>query len=110
MTEDYRLVLCTCPDKDTAIDLARTLVQERLAACVSLTPGILSVYRWDSEVQQDEEVLLLIKTRDARVASLTDRLRQIHPYEVPEIIAVPVTDGLPQYLSWVTESTIEPTP
>jgi periplasmic divalent cation tolerance protein len=102
MTAHYRLIFCTCPDETIAGRIAEALVEERLAACVNLLPGITSIYRWDGQIQRDSEVLLLIKTGVGRVAALTDRLRALHPYEIPEIIAVPITEGLPDYLSWVT--------
>ena len=105
MTADCRLIFCTCPDERTAGRMAEALVDERLAACANLLPGITSIYRWEGQIQRDPEVLLLIKTTTERVAALTERLRALHPYEIPEIIAVPVTEGLPDYLSWVTTCT-----
>jgi periplasmic divalent cation tolerance protein len=105
MTADHRLIFCTCPDEATAVRIAESLVDERLAACANLLPGITSIYRWEGQIQRDPEVLLLIKTTRERVAALTERLRALHPYEIPEIIAVPVTEGLPDYLSWVTTCT-----
>ncbi len=103
MSTHYRLILCTCPDRDTALRLAEALVEERLAACVNLLPGLTSVYRWEGRIQHDSEVLLLIKTVEARVEPLTDRLRLLHPYEVPEIIALPIVSGSSDYLNWVSE-------
>ncbi|EGV16654.1 divalent-cation tolerance protein CutA [Thiocapsa marina] len=105
MTADYRLIFCTCPDEATAGHIAESLVDERLAACANLLAGITSIYRWKGQIQRDPEVLLLIKTTTERVAALTERLRALHPYEIPEIIAVPVTEGLPDYLSWITTCT-----
>lgn len=102
---DYRLVLCTCPDQECAARIAERLVEDRLAACVSLVPGLTSVYRWQGEVQRDAEVLLLIKTVAARLPALTETLRGLHPYQVPEIIALPIAEGLPDYLSWITACT-----
>jgi len=102
---DCRLVFCTCPDQETAARIAERLVGDRLAACVNLLPGLTSVYRWQGEVQQEAEVLLLIKTVAARLPALTGTLRGLHPYELPEIIALPITDGLPDYLTWVTTCT-----
>ncbi len=97
--------LCTCPDADTARRLAGALVGERLAACVNLLPGVRSVYRWQGEVHEDQEVLLVVKTTRARLDALTERIRALHPYELPEIIAVPVVKGLSDYLHWVTLQT-----
>jgi periplasmic divalent cation tolerance protein len=105
MTASHRLMFCTCPDEAIAQRIADALIKERLAACVSLMPGITSIYHWNGQIQSDPEVLVLIKTIEARVAALTERLRELHPYEVPEIIAVPITEGLPDYLSWITTCT-----
>jgi len=102
---DYRLVFCTCPDQERATRIAEALVEERLAACVSLVPGLTSIYRWQGAVQRESEVLLLIKTVAGRLIALTERLRALHPYEVPEIIALPITAGLPDYLTWMTQCT-----
>jgi periplasmic divalent cation tolerance protein len=105
MDKDYRLVLCTCPDQETAESIGERLVDDCLAACVSLVPGLVSIYRWQGEVQRDAEVLLLIKTTADRFEDLTTTLRQLHPYDVPEIIAVPVCAGLPDYLNWLSQCT-----
>ncbi|MFD2112238.1 divalent-cation tolerance protein CutA [Thiorhodococcus fuscus] len=105
MHSRHRLMLCTCPDPETARTLAERLVEERLAACVSLLPGATSVYRWEDAIQQDTETQMLIKTSCGRIEELTARLRELHPYEVPEIIAVPITEGLSDYLSWVDSCT-----
>ena len=102
---DYRLVLSTCPDTETARSIGERLVADRLAACASLVPGLTSIYRWEGEIHQDPEVLLLIKTSAARLDALTETLRRLHPYRVPEIIALPVVGGLPDYLSWIASCT-----
>jgi len=102
-----QLVYCTCPDLATAERIATAVVEQRLAACVNLLPGVRSVYRWQGAVERAEEVLLLIKTRAERTAALTDAVRALHPYELPEVIAVDVAAGLPAYLDWVrAESTV----
>ena len=95
------LCLCTCPDADSASTIAATLVEERLAACVNQLPGLRSVYRWLDAVEQADEVLLLIKTTHAQLAALQVRLPQLHPYELPELVAVEVAGGLPAYLDWI---------
>ena len=100
------LVCCTAPDPDTARELARTLVEERLAACVNVVPGLRSLYRWQGKVHEDAEALLLLKTTAARYQALQERLRALHPYELPEIVAVPVSAGLPAYLEWVAAQTL----
>jgi len=107
LTNDHRLLFCTCPDQETALGLAERLVEERLAACASLVPGILSVYRWEDRVQQDAEVLMTIKTTRQTLDRLVERIRELHPYEVPEIIAIPITEGSADYLNWVTTCTRE---
>lgn len=99
-----RIGLCTFPDRETAIAVARTLVDERLAACVNLLPDTLSIYRWEGEVEQAEEVLAVIKTTEARLPTLMARLRALHPYDCPELIALDAVAGLPAYLDWVQAS------
>ena len=99
-----RLVLITVPDELTAKRIARSLVEERLAACVNVVPGLLSVYRWEGRVHEDHELLLLAKTKDEALERLTARVRALHPYSTPEVIALPVERGLDHYLSWVEES------
>ncbi len=98
------LVFCSVPSA-VADRLARLLVEERLAACVQALPGLRSTYRWEGEVQQDGETLLLIKTTTARYAALERSLAAHHPYELPEILAVDVAAGLPAYLRWLDEET-----
>lgn len=103
------LAYCTCPDTHSAELLARTLVDERLAACVNVLPGVRSIYRWEGAVENAEEVLLLIKTTGERLPALAARLSQLHPYDLPELLAVPVAAGLPAYLHWVAAETREET-
>lgn len=102
---DTLLCLTTCPDPDSAERLAEALVAEHLAACVNLIPGLRSIYRWQDAIQRDAEVLLLIKTTRARYPALQARLPQLHPYELPELVAVEAADGLPAYLRWVADAT-----
>jgi periplasmic divalent cation tolerance protein len=101
-----RVVLCTAP-ADHAESIARTLVDERVAACVNVVPGIVSIYRWKGKVSRDDEVLLLVKTRDDKLAALTEAIRRVHPYEVPEIVALAPEAGEvnPEYARWVDEET-----
>ncbi|MFC5571493.1 divalent-cation tolerance protein CutA [Lysobacter yangpyeongensis] len=96
------LAYSTCPDAASAERIAQALVTERLAACVNRVPGIRSTYRWQGQVEEADEVLLLIKTTADRLEALTARLRALHPYELPELVAVEVRSGLPAYLDWVT--------
>lgn len=99
------LVLCTHPDADGAEALARTLVDERLAACVNVLPRMTSIYPWQGEIRRGQEHQLVIKTRAGAFDALEARLCELHPYDVPELIAVPVTHGLAAYLNWIDEST-----
>ena len=95
------LAFCTCPDAATASCIAEALVGERLAACVSVLPGMQSVYRWQGSVQRADEVQLLIKTLAARMPALAKRIVALHPYELPEVVAVEAAAGLPAYLEWI---------
>ena len=95
----------TMPDKERATSMARVLVEEGLAACVNVIPGVRSIYQWDGKVQEDEEVLCLIKTRPAVFERARDRILALHPYEVPEILAFTVDDGSAAYLEWLRKST-----
>lgn len=104
MPTETLVVLCTLPDRDQAMRLARALVEEGLAACVNLVPGLTSVYRWQGSVQEDAEVLLLVKTSQAVYTRLEQRIRALHPYELPEIIAVPLQTGQADYLKWIQEN------
>ncbi|MGH8668207.1 MAG: divalent-cation tolerance protein CutA [Burkholderiales bacterium] len=99
------LVLTNLPDRAAAERIADTLIGERLAACVNILAPCRSVYRWKGEVQHDEEHPMLIKTTRERYPALEQALRAAHPYELPEIIAVPIERGLPAYLAWVAAET-----
>lgn len=101
-----RVVLCTVPP-EKAEALARALVERRLAACVNIIPAVKSIYRWEKELCEDAESLLIIKTAEARFPGLMDFIKANHPYTVPEIIGLPVSDGNPDYLGWVLEETGE---
>ncbi len=101
MTPDAILVLTACPDEATAARIARDLVESGLAACVSRLPGVHSTYRWEGRVQDEPEVLLIIKTLATRFETLEMRLKSLHPYQVPEIIALPVVKGSSEYLAWL---------
>jgi periplasmic divalent cation tolerance protein len=97
------IALSTCPDDPTARSIAAALVQERLATCVNRVPGVASTYFWDGRLQDESEILLIIKTSAARVADLQRRLKELHPYELPELIVLPVIGGNEGYLQWVRE-------
>ena len=102
------VVFTTLPDSEVAGKLARNLVEMRLAACVNILPSSQSIYRWQDDVHIDGEVPLIIKTTTELYPALETYLRQQHPYELPEIIALEVTRGLPEYLTWVVEATQSP--
>ena len=104
--EEVLLVLTNAPDRDMAMKLAHALMESRFAACVNVLPGATSVYRWQGKVESADEIPLLIKTTRARYAALEAEIRRLHPYELPEIVAVPLTLGLPAYLKWVADETI----
>lgn len=99
------LAFSTCPDLESAQRLADALVGERLAACVNILPGVHSTYQWQGKVERSEEVQLVIKTTAERLPALAARLTQLHPYELPELVAVPVAAGLPAYLHWIAGET-----
>ena len=98
---EVRVAFSTAPDEAVAARIARTLVDERLAACANLVPGVRSIYRFRGNVEDEREVLLVIKTRADRVDALAERLRALHPYEVPELLVLPTAGGLAPYLDWV---------
>ena len=97
----YQMVLTTCPDAQTAETMAHVLVEERLAACVNVLPPMRSIYRWHGAVQSAAEQLLIAKIRVADYATVEQRIHKLHPYELPEVIAIPIANGLPAYLSWL---------
>lgn len=99
------LVISNLPDAAAADRVARTLLEKRLAACINILPAVRSVYRWQGAIEEATEVGIFIKTTAARYAELEAALKALHPYEVPEILALPVTAGLPAYLQWVYEET-----
>lgn len=103
-TDSPQLVLCTCPDRASAQELAERLVDERLAACVNILPQLTSVYRWQGKRETSQELLLLIKSAQDVYPQLEQTIMEYHPYELPEIIAVPITGGLSGYLNWIHDS------
>jgi periplasmic divalent cation tolerance protein len=107
MYSEYVLVLTTLPEDADATAFGRALVEDRVAACVNLLPLMGSIYRWEGDIQHETERQVIIKTSRERVANLWDRLRDLHPYDVPEFIVLPIVDGNEAYLRWIGESTLE---
>ena len=101
MPTRYQIILCTCPDKDTAENIAHKLVNGKLAACVNILPGITSIYLWHEQIESAQEHLLLIKANKISYQAIEKTIKKHHPYELPEIIAVPIENGLPEYLHWI---------
>lgn len=105
MPTPYLIVFCACPDRQSADTIANHLVEQRLAACVNALPGVASTYRWRGTVETGEEVLLVIKTREGRLVELQAAIEALHPDELPEVLAIPVSGGSESYLNWLQEST-----
>lgn len=105
MSDRILLALCTCPDHTCAEAIANRLVEDGLAACVNILPAISSVYRWQGSLETSQESMLLIKTRSERYPEIERSIRKLHPYELPEVIAVSVAQGLPDYLRWIEQCT-----
>jgi periplasmic divalent cation tolerance protein len=105
MSQDALLACSTFPEIETARSIARQLVTENLAACANIIPSVESIYRWQDKIENTQEVLVFFKTTAARYAAFQDKLKSLHPYEVPEIICLHIADGLPEYLRWVSENT-----
>ncbi|MCW5622526.1 MAG: divalent-cation tolerance protein CutA [Burkholderiales bacterium] len=104
--EPLILLISNFPDRDSALRLAHALLERRLAACVNLLAPCTSLYRWKDALETAEEIPVLIKTRASLYAAVQDEVCRLHPYEVPELLALPVTTGLPAYLTWVEAETV----
>jgi periplasmic divalent cation tolerance protein len=102
----YVVVFVTAPSADEAIRIGRTLVDEHLAACANVVPAVASTYWWQGRVEDAGEALTILKTRQDLIERLTDRVKMLHSYTVPEVIAVPILGGNPDYLRWIDESVI----
>jgi periplasmic divalent cation tolerance protein len=100
---DAVIILCTCAKEGEALAIGNALIESRLAACVNLLQPIQSIYRWQGEVEIAEEILLIIKTTQERFPAVRDRIAQLHTYDTPEIIAIPVVNGSDKYLAWLRE-------
>ena len=101
------IVLTNAPDRAVAEKIARTLVEEKLAACVNIGAPVQSIYHWHARLETGQELPVVIKTRTALYSSVEDAIRKIHPYDTPEIIAIPVVDGDARYLAWLREETTQ---
>ncbi len=99
--KEFQIILTTCPDAGVAERIARALVEKGLVACVNILAPMRSIYKWHGQIEDTSEYLLIIKAARERFPEIRDRLRCLHPYELPEIIAVPIADGLPEYLAWL---------
>jgi|SRR6266403_876538 periplasmic divalent cation tolerance protein len=104
MSHEILLALSTFPDAETARKISNQLVTEKFAACANILPAVESIYRWKEKIESGNETLVLFKLSENRQSAFQEKLRSLHPYEVPEIIVVPISSGLPEYLHWVTEN------
>lgn len=102
--ENHLVMMCLVPDRGSGENIARALVQERLAACVNLVPGVVSTFRWEGEVKQEDELLMIIKTAAGRFEAVRAAITMTHPYDTPEVIALPIIEGDPKYMSWLLEN------
>ena len=102
---DFIVVFVTCGSEEDASKIAHALVEEELAACANMISSLRSIYRWEGKIYDEKEWLLLIKTRRSRFEDLVKRVKALHSYSVPEIIALPITHGSPAYLNWIEENT-----
>jgi periplasmic divalent cation tolerance protein len=105
MENNQLVVFITVPSQKIGLQIAKELVGRNLAACVNLLPGILSIYRWQGEIEQEDELLLVVKTKSSLFEKLATAVKRIHPYEVPEVIALPIVAGLKEYLAWIDVET-----
>lgn len=104
MDSKYILIYCTVPNAETAEEISRALVEEKLAACCNIVRGIKSIYSWENMVQADNELLLLIKSTKRAFGEIEQRILELHPYKIPEILATSITMGNHNYLEWVDKN------
>jgi len=104
------IVLTTGPDRETLMEIGRKVVEDRLAACVNILDGVLSVYRWQGRIEEEPEAMAILKTSEARLSELEDVVRELHPYSEPEFLVLPVSSGSTGYLAWVMDSVSEDFP
>ena len=101
---EYCLVLSTCPNQESAESIAMMLVEKKLAACVNIVPGLISVYEWQGKIEKSQEYLLIAKTKSTAFQAVESAILERHPYELPEIISIPLNNGLANYLSWIDDN------
>ncbi len=101
---NYQVVLCTCPNSQNAKEIAKSLVQKKYAACVNIIPNIISVYRWQDNIECDDEIQLVIKTTKDKFKAVSNEIKRLHPYDTPEVIAMSIQQGDEDYLNWIKES------
>ena len=105
MTTEYITVFITAPNEKEASSISQTIVGERLAACVNIIPSVRSIYRWQGRVEDEQEVLMIVKTKKSLFERLQQRVKELHSYEVPEIIGLPLAEGSKEYLDWLGQET-----
>ena len=105
MTTEFIIVFVTAPDEAAAVKISEAIVGERLAACVNIIPSVRSIYRWQGRLEDEQEVLMIVKTKKSLFERLQGRVKELHSYTVPEIIGVPVTEGSKEYLDWLGQET-----
>lgn len=104
MSDNFHIVLCTCPDSQSATEIAEFLVANNLCACVNIIDGIKSIYQWKGKIESSQEHLLIIKSVKDVYPDIERAIVELHPYELPEVIAVSIDTGLPDYLSWINDN------
>jgi len=105
MQDEFLLVMTTCPTKDSATELAKALVEAKIAACIQISASVTSIYSWEDDLCEESEFALHIKCMAKNYSALENKVKQLHPYQVPELIAVSLTNGLPAYFDWIKETT-----
>jgi periplasmic divalent cation tolerance protein len=106
MQYTHIVVYITVPSQEVGLQVANMLVENNLAACVNILPGVMSIYQWQGEIQQEDELLLIVKTKAGCFDQLATAVKRVHPYDVPEIIAAPIVSGSNEYLAWINEETL----
>jgi len=97
----HQIILCTCPDQKSAEDIAEHLIIHKLAACINIIAGVTSIYEWQGKIEKSQEYQMLIKSHSDKYSEIEKAIKSLHPYELPEIIAVPIERGHPDYLQWI---------